>query len=147
MNRERKVRSNESTYKLKVDNIYVCFQIGMAVFVILLLAGGSGEAFSVGQATAFVLTGAIPLFLIEVLFYGGTYLIVKDGCMTIYYFGWLRKSVPLTQIRAVEKAEGGRGILALSRDKLRITIGDKEIFLSIKENENFTNQISKIKEI
>lgn len=131
------------TFALKVDRIYILLYWMMVVCIIFILTFFNGSIFSIQEAIGFIAPIAISLFAILGLFYLRTYFQIENRAISVYYFGSIRKTVPMKQIKSIEKVDDGRGILSLSRDKLCLVMMSKEIVVSLKENDKFLYEVMK----
>lgn len=130
-------------FALKVDRIYILLYWMMVVCIIFILIFLNGSIFSTQEAIGFIAPIAISLFAILGLFYLRTYFQIENRAISVYYFGSIRKTVPMKQIKSIEKVDDGRGILSLSRDKLCLVMMSKEIVVSLKENDKFLYEVMK----
>lgn len=126
-------------YRLKVDKIYIFAYLAeiFAVFIILSLF----DHFNLSEVLCFTAIAGIIISIPIIGLYYGTYFKVDQDTVSIFYFGFIKKSVPIEHIAVVNHNYDGRGTLSLSEDKLLIKVHDRLVPVSIMDALGFTERI------
>lgn len=61
----------------------------------------------------------------------------------IFYYGFSKQIIQISDIKKIEKSRRAIASSANSLDRIPIITKDKDFYVSLKENEDFINQIQK----
>lgn len=130
-------------YRLKIDKRYILAYLIEIIAIIVILS--SFDMFSIGDATRFAIAMGAILSIPLIGLYYGTYIILDKESMIIYYFGFIKRTVPLEELDIVSTNYSGRGNLALSSDKMLLRVAEKEVALSICNSDQFISSVNQLK--
>lgn len=130
-------------YRLKIDKRYILAYFVEMIALIAILS--SFEMFSIGDATRVVIAIGALLSILFIGLYYGTYIILDKESMTIYYFGFIKKTIPLKELKIVSTNYSGRGTLALSTNKMLLRVAEKEVAVSICDSDQFILSVNLLK--